>query len=144
MPKEAFVSKYLKLIQYVLIAVVGGTGASLFNGHGISGSELANIAVLAVTAASVWFVRNTPDQPWAKTAIAVLGAGVAVLTSAWSDQHIDAVEIQQIVLAVLGAVGVATVANNPPGPQPEANKDVPGAVVNDADYPYSAGATDHL
>jgi drug/metabolite transporter (DMT)-like permease len=115
-------SRYLKLAQYVLIAVVGGTGAALFDGRGLSKSELANIAVLAVTAVSVYFARNTPTQPWAKTAVAVLGAGVAVLTSAWSDHRISPVEIQQIVLAVLGAIGVGVTANVPPGPQPEANQ----------------------
>jgi drug/metabolite transporter (DMT)-like permease len=114
------VQKYLKLVQFVLLAVVGGTGAALFDGHGISHAELANIAVLVVTAVAVYFRANTPEQPWAKTAVAVLGAGVAVLTSAWSDHHIAPVEIQQIVLALLGAIGVAVTANVPPGPQPEA------------------------
>lgn len=134
------VSKYLKLVQFVLIAVVGGTGAALFDGHGISGAELANIVVLAVTAVSVYFVANTPEQPWAKTAVAVLGAGVTVLTSAWSDQRLSPTEIQQIVLAVLGAVGVGVTANVPPGPQPEATV----TPIGDQDYPYSAGAADHL
>jgi hypothetical protein len=52
------------------------------------------------------------------------------------------VEIQQIVLAVLGAIGVGVTANVPPGPQPEANKDA--GIVRDSDYPYSAGAADTL
>jgi drug/metabolite transporter (DMT)-like permease len=121
MPEGTTMSRYLKLVQFVLLAVVGGTGAALFDGHGLSRGELANIAVLVVTAVSVYLARNTPEQPWAKTAVAVLGAGVAVLTSAWSDHRISPAEIQQIVLAVLGAIGVATVANVPPGPQPEAS-----------------------
>lgn len=136
---------YLKLVQFVLLAVVGGTGAALFDGHGLSGAELANIVVLVITAVSVYLARNTPEQPWAKTAVAVLGAGVAVLTSAWSDARISPVEVQQIVLAVLGAVGVAAVANVPPGPQPEAPVAEDAAdrtVYRDADYPYSAGAVE--
>lgn len=112
---------YLKFAQYVLIAVVGGAGAALFDGHGLSRGELANIAVLAVTAVSVYFAKNSPTQPWAKTAVAVLGAGVAVLASAWSDHKIAPAELQQIALAVLGAVGVGVVANAPQADSPRAS-----------------------
>lgn len=134
-------SRYWKLIVYVLTAVVGGVSVDLFDWHGLSGAEWANIAVAAITAASVWFTRNSPTQPWAKTVVAVIGAGVTVLTSAWSDSRLDTTEIQQIILAVLGALAVGTVANVPPGSQPEAAI-ADGTDVRDVDYPYGPGAVE--
>lgn len=110
-------SKYLKFVLYVVTAVVGSAGVSLLAPGGHTAAALFNVLVLALTAAGVYFRANTPTQPWAKMVIAVLGAAVTVLTSAWSDHHIDTTEIVQIVLAILGAIQVGTVANVLPGTQ---------------------------
>jgi uncharacterized membrane protein YfcA len=105
------VSSVLKAVLYVLTAVGGGLAADLFDGDGMSGAEWVNLAVVGLTAAVVFLKGNTPTQPWAKAVVAIVGAGVTVLASAWTDQRIDPVEIQQIVFAVLAAVAVAFVAN---------------------------------
>jgi peptidoglycan/LPS O-acetylase OafA/YrhL len=132
----------LKAANYVLIAVLGSLGAILTDRHGVNAGQVLNLVAVALTAAIVWAKANTPDQPYAKAAVAVLGAGITVFVSAVSDGHVDATELVQIVLALLGALQVATVANVPPGPQPEAAG--PVGVVRDQDYPYSAGAADNL
>lgn len=135
-------ARYWKLVVYVATAVIGGTGAALFDGHGITHAELANIAVLVITAISVYYATNSPTQPWAKTVTAVLGAAVTILTSAWTDRNISPAEWQQIILAVLGAIGVHAVANIPPGAGPQSavtDPEIPTTIRGD-DYPYSAGA----
>ncbi len=100
-----------KFFQYLLIAVVGSIIAAFPNGY--TGAEITTIVVLGLGAAAVFFKENTPTQPWAKMAVAVFTAGVTVLVSAWTDGHIDATELTSIILAVLGAVQVGTVSNNP-------------------------------
>jgi fucose permease len=111
---------YLKAANYVLIAVLGSLGAILTDRHGVNAGQILNLVAVALTAAIVYAKANTPDQPYAKTVIAVLGAGVTVFASAVTDGHVDVTELVQIALALLGALQVATVANVPPGPQPEA------------------------
>ena len=101
-----------KALLYVLIAVAGSS-AALFTSGAWDGTGSWNVVVLAVGALAVYFTTNTPRQPWAKFLVAVLAAGAAVLTSAWTDHRIDPVEVQQIVLAVLGAVAVGAAANTP-------------------------------
>lgn len=142
---------YFKLVQYVLLALGGAFAVAIHDGS-LDGHDWANLLVLAAGAVAVYFARNTPAQPWAKTVVAVFTAGVTVLTSAWTDGAIGSDEWVQIVMALVAAAGVHAVANVPPGPQPEA----PGAgydtsgdggessEVHDADYPYTPGATDHL
>jgi peptidoglycan/LPS O-acetylase OafA/YrhL len=111
---------YLKLVNYVVIAVLGSLGAILTDRHGVNAGQVLNLVAVALTAGIVWAKANTPDQPHAKAVVAVLGAGVAVFASAVTDGHVDATELVQIALALLGALQVATVANVPPGTQPEA------------------------
>lgn len=109
--------KALKFVLYVIIAVLGSAGASLLSPGGLHGAALFNVLVLALTAAVVYWKGNTPTQPWAKTLVAVFGAGVTVLVSAWSDGHIDSTEIVQIILAMLGVVQVGAANNVLPGAQ---------------------------
>ena len=120
---------YWKLIQFVLLAIGGTVAVDLRDGHI---DDWGTLGVLAAGAVVLYFKRNTPSQPHAKAAVAVFTAGVAAVTSAWSDHVFTAEEITGVFLALVASVNVGTVANNPPGPQPEANKDVPGAVVSDA------------
>lgn len=105
-----------KAILYILIAVAGST-AALFTADGWDGPGRWNVLVVGVGAAGVYLVANTPAQPWAKFVTAVLAAGAAVLTSAWTDRRIDPVEVQQIVLAVLAAAAVGAAANTPRVPR---------------------------
>lgn len=137
---------YWKFAQYVLLAVIGGTGAALFTAQGWTKPVLINALVLAITAAGVYLKSNSPTQPWAKTAVAVFGAGATVLASAWTDRHIDPAEWAQIATAVIAAIQVGVVANVPPGAQSataaHATSGAPG--VHDTDYPYSPGAADTL
>lgn len=111
---------YLKALNYVLIAVLGSLGTILADRSGLSFGQILNLVAVGLTAAVVYGKANTPDQPHAKAVIAVLGAGVTVFASTVTDGRIELTEIVQIVLALLGALQVATVANVPPGPQPEA------------------------
>lgn len=127
--------RYLKFILFVVTAVLGSAGVSLVSPDGLSGQNLLNVVVLALTAAGVYFKANTPTQPWAKTVVAVFGAGVAVVISAWTDRAFDSFEVVQIVLAVLGALQVAVAANVPPGSQPEATTSSSTGSVNGSATP---------
>ena len=100
----------LKALLYVLIAVFG-SGAALFTATTWSSDGVWNVAILAVGALAVWLKANTPSQPWAKFLVGLFAAGATVLVSAWTDGHIDAVEVQQIVLAILAAASVGAAAN---------------------------------
>jgi peptidoglycan/LPS O-acetylase OafA/YrhL len=122
------VRPYLKAANYVLIAVLGSLGVILSDRHGVNTGQVLNLIAVGLTAAVLYAKANTPEQPYAKAVIAVLGAGVTVFASAVTDGRIDTTEWVQIVLALLGALQVATVANVPPGPQPEASH---LAAVND-------------
>lgn len=98
-----------KFLQYLVISVLGSAGVSLVTGNGLNWNTL----VLAIGAAAVYFKANTVSQPWAKAAVAVFTAGAAVLVSAWTDQVVSSEELVQIILAVLGAVQVGVVSNQP-------------------------------
>lgn len=111
---------YLKAANYVLIAVLGSLGTILTDHQHLDFGHVLNLVAVGLTAVVVFAKANTPDQPFAKAVVAILGAGVTVFASSVTDGSIDTTEIIQIALAVLGAVQVATVANVPPGPQPEA------------------------
>jgi hypothetical protein len=113
------IAPYWKLIQYVLLAVGGAFAVAIHDGS-IDGHDWANLAILAAGALGVYFAKNTPEQPWAKTVVAVFTAGVAVLTSAWTDGTIGTDEWVQVVMALIAAANVGVVTNVPPGPQPEA------------------------
>jgi peptidoglycan/LPS O-acetylase OafA/YrhL len=112
-------SRYWKIVQFVVLAIGGAFAVAIRDGH-ITGQETANLVVLAAGALVLFWKKNTPTQPWAKTAVAVFTVGVSAVVAAWTDSVITIDEWVQIFLAVVGAVGVATVANVPPGPQPEA------------------------
>jgi hypothetical protein len=101
-----------KFIQYVLIAVLGSTGATaLITGDFTDRVVLIGLAVTTLGAAGTYLAANTPDQPWAKQAIGIFTAAVLVLVSAWTDQTITTAEFVQILLAAVGAWQVGTVAN---------------------------------
>lgn len=109
-----------KLVQYVLIAVLGSTSASaLITGDLTDRTVVVGLVVTVLGAVATFFKANTVTQPWAKQAVAIFTAAVLVVVSAWTDQSISTAEIVQILLAAVGAWQVGTVANNravPSGP----------------------------
>lgn len=91
---------FLKPLHYVLVSVVGGSVfVPIVEGHGLNWATV--VAVLGAVA--VYLTRNTPKQPMARAVAASYAAGVMVLVTAFTDQHITALEWQQILLAALGA-----------------------------------------
>lgn len=105
-----------KLLQYVLIAVLGSTGATaLITGDLTNRTVVIGLVVTALGAVATYFTENTPQQPWAKQAAVILAAAVLVVVNAWTDQQFTAAEVVQVLLAALGAWQVGTVANSPAG-----------------------------
>lgn len=101
-----------KAVQYVLIAVLGSTGATALITWSITDRTVwIGLIVTALGALATWWKENTPTQPWAKQAVGIFTAAVLVLVSAWTDQRITAAEVVQILMAALGAWQVGTVAN---------------------------------
>jgi hypothetical protein len=102
-----------KFLVYVVIAVLGSTGiTTVLSGNFTDTVVLISLGLTAVTAAGVWLTENTPEQPWAKQAVAILGAAVAAFTFAWTDHSISVEEVPAILLAILGAWQVGTVSNS--------------------------------
>jgi hypothetical protein len=101
-----------KLIQYVLIAVLGSTGATaLITGDLSDRTVLIGLVVTALGAVATYLKANTPAQPWAKQAVAVFVAAVLVVVDSWTDHSFTSAEIVQVLLAAIGAWQVGTVAN---------------------------------
>ena len=101
-----------KFVQYVLLAVLGGTGATaLITGDFTDRTVLVGLLITALGAAATFLAANTPRQPWAKQAVAIFTAAVLVLVDAWTDHSISNAEIVQILLAAIGAWQVGTVSN---------------------------------
>lgn len=98
----------LKALHYVVVTVLaGGAGLPLLQGEGLNGVTV----VAALGALGVWLTKNTPRQPWARTLTALYAAGAAALVAAFTDQHVSAIEWQQILLAFLGAGTVLSAAD---------------------------------
>lgn len=94
---------FLKAVHFVLLAVVGGgVGVPLLQGEGLN----AVTVVTALGALGVFLSRNTPKQPAARALAAVYTTVIAAVAAAFTDESLSAMEIQQIVLAGLGAIGV--------------------------------------
>lgn len=105
-----------KLIQYVLIAVLGSSSGTVLVTREFDKTTVITLVVTALGALGVFWTKNTPSQPWAKQAVAVFAAAVLVLTSAWTDHVFTAEEIVAVLLAALGAWQVGTVANTERAP----------------------------
>jgi hypothetical protein len=103
-----------KFVIYVLTAVLGGTGITvILAGDFTDRVVLIGLGITAATAVVTFLTENSPSQPWAKQAVAILGATVMAFTFAWTDHRIAVDEIPAILLAFLGAWQVGTVANTP-------------------------------
>lgn len=94
------------VLAAVLAAVLPGLTGDTF---GLV--ELVNVTILAAGAIQVFNAGNLPSFRYAKTVAAAVAALGVVFISAWTDFRISPAEVVQMILAVLGAVGVATVPN---------------------------------
>lgn len=92
-----------KFIFFVLAGVVASIVAA-FADKEFTAHEGANIAVLAIGAALLFFKKNTVTQPLAKEVIAVFTAVAVVLVSSWTDGRITNDEIAQMALAFFGTL----------------------------------------
>lgn len=100
-----------KLIQYVLIAVLGSTGATAFITQDFSKTVVIGLVVTALGAAGTYLTANTPSQPHAKMAVGIFTAAVLVVVDAWTDHAFTPAEIVQVLLAAAGAWQVGAVRN---------------------------------
>lgn len=103
---KAWVAAAAALLAVLLPAVLPGMSPATW---GVA--EVANVVVLAAASLQVYNATNTPAWRWAKAIAAAAGAGCVVLISAWSDHQLAPPELVQIAIAVVGAVGVASVRN---------------------------------
>ncbi len=102
--------KYTKAILAVVATVISGVVAALSGDNTISNPEWVNVAILAVGAASVFAAPNVPGAAYTKSILAVLTAGLTVLTSAILG-GVTVTEWLQIATAALSAVGVYAFKN---------------------------------
>jgi hypothetical protein len=100
-----------------LCAAMAAAALPLVN-RGVTGelspSELINVAVAMAGAGSVYIAKNLEDEGvWAYTkAIFAALAFALTLTSSFVTDGIQAAEWSQIVVAFIGALGVALVSND--------------------------------
>lgn len=106
------IQAYWKSIIAVVVAILSAVGAALTGDEVISNPEWVNIAIAGVTAAAVFTAPNVPGARYTKAILAALGAALVVLASGILG-GVTYTEWVQIVLAALGAVGVAAKANRP-------------------------------
>lgn len=98
--------KYGKPLAQIAATVLGAVLALLVSGGTFGWAELINVAILGVTALGVYVKKNTIDFPYAKTIVSAVGAVLVVLSSAVLTGGITTPVVIQIVLAVLGSLGV--------------------------------------
>ena len=101
---------YAKFIVQALITVLAAL-AGVWTG-GVTPVEWVNVAIIGVGALGVFAAPNVPGAPYTKAVLAVLTAGLVVLSSAIVG-GIDFPELVQIIVAGAGAVGVYAVQNKP-------------------------------
>ena len=102
--------KYSKAVAAVVVTVLSALVASLTGDNVISSVEWVNVAILGVGACAVFAAPNVPGAAYTKSVLAALTAGLVVLASAIVG-GVSTVELLQIVVAALGAVGVFAVPN---------------------------------
>lgn len=101
-------NKYLKLLAQV-VATIGAAVFAVWT-DGITTQEWINVAIAAVTAFGVFQAPNVPGAKYTKVILAAAGAVLVFLVTAISG-GIDAAELYQILVIILGAVGVGVLPN---------------------------------
>lgn len=105
-------SQFSKLLAQVLTTVLTALVPLLIGNQHIGPTEWVNVAIIGVGAAGVFAAPNVPGARYTKFVISALAAALAVLASAVIG-GITPGEWAQIALAVLGALGVYAVPNQP-------------------------------
>lgn len=103
---------YWKSFLAVVVTILSAILAALTGDEVISNPEWVNVAIAGVTAAAVFAAPNVPGARYTKAILAVLGAGLAVLSSAIIG-GVTQTELIQIAVAAAGAVGVYAKSNEP-------------------------------
>lgn len=101
--------QYMKLAAQVIATIVSAVALAFGDGQ-VSASEWINVLILGLGSVAVLGAGNLPEGLWAhtKTFVSAATAGAVFLQSAITG-GIDGAEWLQLVLAVLGAVGVYAV-----------------------------------
>jgi hypothetical protein len=102
---------YAKAVAAVVTTVLAAIAAALFGDNVISAVEWVNVAILAVGACAVFAAPNVPGAIYTKSILAALTAGLVLLASVIVG-GVTVVEWIQVILAVLGALGVYAVPNS--------------------------------
>lgn len=103
---------YAKFFAAIVATVLSAISAALFGDGVISAAEWVNVAILGVGAAGVFAAPNVPGAAYTKSILAVLTAVLTVLASVIVG-GVGTVEVIQMILAGLGALGVYAVPNKP-------------------------------
>jgi hypothetical protein len=102
--------KYAKALAMVAATALSAIYAAISDGH-VDNGETITIVTSVLGAAAVFAAPNVPGARYTKAILAVLTAVATLVIGAYSDGHLTGSEIIQIILAGLGAVGVAAVPN---------------------------------
>lgn len=104
---------YGKMVAAVVATVLSGIVAATTGDGVVDAQEWVNVAILGVGgAAGVFAAPNVPGARYTKAIIAALMAALTVLASTILG-GVDHVDVMQMVIAALGAVGVYAVPNEP-------------------------------
>lgn len=106
--------KYAKFIAAIVATVLSAITAAMAGDGIVSAQEWVNVAILGVGAAGVFTAPNVPGARYTKSILAVLAAVLTVLASTIVG-GVGTVEIIQMILAGLAAVGVYAVPNKEDG-----------------------------
>jgi hypothetical protein len=102
-------SPYLKFAAQVIATIISAVALAFGDGQ-VSASEWINVVILGLGSVAVLGAGNLPSGVWShtKTIVSAATAGAVFLQSAITG-GIDGAEWLQLVLAVLGALGVLAV-----------------------------------
>ena len=105
--------KYAKMAAQVAATVLAALVPILSLGAGVTADQWINVAIIGAGAAAVFTAPNVPGATYTKEALAVLTAGLTVLSSVIAG-GITSAEWIQIILATAGALGVTGARNTAP------------------------------
>lgn len=138
--KLAALKQYLPVFGLAVVALLQALYASL-DDNAINGQEFLTVAAAFLAALLTYVVPRLPGQlQWLKTAITAVLAVVTTLTLLVPD-GVSAQDVVTIVLAALGALGVAVTTKYVPVTEPVRDDVVPGPVVNTTVNNYGSNAT---
>jgi hypothetical protein len=104
------VMKYAKLGMQVLVTIAVAIVAAMAGDNLVDSIEWVNVAIVGVGAAAVFAGPNIPGAPVTKLVLSALAAILTILASAITD-GIQTVEVIQMAIAAVGALGVWAVPN---------------------------------